>query len=96
MFGWALARWFVITGPFRERQRWAWNAVVASMIGWFVVDTTLSLLSGYGKNTILNLAFAVMFAAPLYLLRADFHSASRSVQTSPGTRLRPSICSAKL
>jgi hypothetical protein len=86
MFGWALALWFIITGPFRERQRWAWNAVVASMMGWFVVDTTLSLLSGYGENAILNLAFAVMFAVPLYLARADFQTAGRSVQPSPGTR----------
>jgi hypothetical protein len=86
MFGWALALWFIITGPFRERQRWAWNAVVASMIGWFVVDTTLSLLSGYGENAILNVAFALMFAVPLHLARADFQTASRSVQPSPGTR----------
>jgi hypothetical protein len=84
MFGSALALWFIVEGPFRERQRWAWNAVAASMVGWFVVDTTLSLLSGYGENAILNLAFAIMFALPLYLLRADFHNAERGAQTSPG------------
>jgi hypothetical protein len=77
VFGWALALWFIVTGPFRKRQPWAWNAVAASMIGWFVLDTSMSLLSGYGENAILNFAFAVMFAVPLYALRADFRSASR-------------------
>jgi hypothetical protein len=71
MFGWALALWFIVTGPLRQRQRWAWNAVAFSMLGWFLVDSSLSLLSGYGENAILNLAFGVMFAVPLYFMRRE-------------------------
>ena len=71
MFGWALGLWFVVTGPLRQRQRWAWNPVAFSVSGWFVVDSSLSLLSGYPENAILNLTFAAMFAVPLHFIRRE-------------------------
>jgi len=73
MVGWSVALWFVATGPLRRREPWAWNAVGASVATWFIIDSTLSIMSGYGENALLNLAFAVMLGAPLMAIRRDLH-----------------------
>jgi hypothetical protein len=72
MFGWSLALWGLTIGPVRRRERWAWRVVAISMAGWFVVDTILSIASGYGENAILNTVFAVLFAVPLVGMRKEF------------------------
>lgn len=75
MVGWAVALWFVVTVPIRRRQRWAWNAVSASTATWFIIDSTLSLVSGYGENAVLNLAFALLFGVPLVAIRPELEDA---------------------
>jgi hypothetical protein len=75
MIGWAIALLFVIHGPLRRRERWSWNAVAASMGGWFAVDTSLSIWSGYAENAVLNLGFAILFTVPLVAIHREFPKA---------------------
>lgn len=69
MVGWGVAL-FLITRTWLARgSRTAWQIVTASLLAWFVPDTSYSLLSGYWQNAVLNSAFGLLFAIPLGLLR---------------------------
>ena len=61
MAGWAVLLAIILSGPFRRRERWSWNAVAISLALWFVVDTTLSLMAGYPENALLNTAIVAGF-----------------------------------
>jgi len=65
MIGWMLAVLALIQIPYSRGATWSWWAIVASVLGWFVIDTTFSLVSGYPGNAVPNAVFLVMFAVPL-------------------------------
>ncbi len=65
MVGWGVALLFVLLGPFRQRSKQGWLALVVSLAAWFVPDTAISLWSDFWQNAALNLVFAVLFAIPL-------------------------------
>jgi hypothetical protein len=65
MFGWAVALLLVVLGPFSRGDWEGWRTVTISLAAWFVVDTTLSLVSGFWTNAALNVGFALLFAVPL-------------------------------
>jgi hypothetical protein len=70
MIGWMLAVLALVHIPFRRGEPWAWWAITLSVGGWFVIDTSASLLSGYPGNALLNLCFGVAFAVPLLATRS--------------------------
>ena len=65
MIGWAVVLLYVISGPFRRLETWAWNVIAVSLAVWFVPDTAFSLLSGFWRNAILNAVLLLVFAIPL-------------------------------
>ena len=65
MFGWAVALFLVVIGPFRRGSWEGWLTLTVSLTAWFVPDTAFSLWTGFWPNAVLNLAFAVLFAIPL-------------------------------
>ncbi len=69
MVGWMALLAVLIHGPLRRGEPWAWTAVAASVGAWFVVDTTMSLLTGYPENALLNVAFGVAFGIGLWATR---------------------------
>ena len=69
MIGWMLAIMAIVQRPFRRGEPWAWWAVTISVTGWFVIDTSASLLSGFPGNALLNLCFIVAYAMPLFATR---------------------------
>lgn len=75
MLGWAVALLFIVVGPLRRCERWAWHAVTASILAWFVPGTLFSAWSGAMLNVAINCLFAAAFAIPLIatwrLFRAD-------------------------
>lgn len=50
---------------------WAWRTIAASVAGWWVVDTVFSVALGAWPNVLLNAAFALVFAAGLWLARGS-------------------------
>lgn len=69
---WALLMLLVVSGPFRRGERYAWNWLALSFGGWFVVDTSFSLLSGFWENALFNCGFLLLFAPPLIATRRNF------------------------
>ena len=65
--GWAVTLFFVIQEAIRlgAQGRPLWNAITAGMISWFVIDSTLSVATGFGLNVAPNIALAGMYVAGL-------------------------------
>ncbi|UCH47081.1 MAG: hypothetical protein JSU95_13425 [Betaproteobacteria bacterium] len=55
----------VVLVPFRRGERWAWQAVTASILIWFLFDSGHSIASGFSANAIYNLLILILFAIPL-------------------------------
>jgi hypothetical protein len=49
----------------RERARSLWSWVTVSLVGWFVIDSTLSMLTGFPRNAVMNTIFIVAFLLPI-------------------------------
>jgi uncharacterized membrane protein YhaH (DUF805 family) len=66
---WGLLLLAVVAGPLRPGERTGWLAVYASIAVWFVIDSTLSIVSDQWLNVVPNVAFLVPYVAPLVATR---------------------------
>jgi hypothetical protein len=69
MVGWGILTIALARFGIAEGARWAWRALVAAVVGWFVFDTTGSALAGAWFNVIGNVAILVVSAVPLVAVR---------------------------
>lgn len=69
LVGWGVLLTFVANGPLKYGSRWAWGAMVICLAIWYVLDTGISLATGFSINAIFNSMIAVSFAVPLLALR---------------------------
>ena len=74
MVGWGTALVYVTKSMFARGSKTAWNVVALSLAAWFMPDTSYSLLSGYWQNAVLNAAFFILFAIPLWATRNNLHN----------------------
>jgi hypothetical protein len=65
--GWAVTLFLVIRAAIglEGRGRPLWNAVSAGMASWFVIDSTLSVATGFGLNVASNLLLAGAYVVAL-------------------------------
>ncbi len=76
--GMYLLQTFVVAGPFRNRELWAWHAIVWSNLAWFLLDSGLSLLHGVSFNIYtINMFPLLLLGIPLVATRSAF-SAERA------------------
>ncbi len=83
LLGWLLLLLAIARGPLRRRERWAWRAVVTSVGGWCVVDTTFSLAMGSPEHAAFNVVFALAFGVPLVAIRRQLVPASPELSMAP-------------
>ncbi|MCA9885624.1 MAG: hypothetical protein KC708_21750 [Anaerolineae bacterium] len=69
LIGWSVLIIAVVNGPLQNGYRWAWQALVISLVAWFVTDTLISLATGMTINGLFNLVSTAAFAIPLFVLR---------------------------
>lgn len=69
--GWMVTFGAIVLGPLRRRQTWAWWAITAASIVWFVLDTALSLALGFVGHALSNIVFAVALGVPLAAIRRE-------------------------
>lgn len=48
-----------------ETGRSAWRWVAVALVGWFAIDSTLSILTGFPLNAVMNTVFLIAFVAPM-------------------------------
>ena len=63
---------FIVKYAFAQRERWAWNCLIAGVAAWFIIDETISLYYAVYFNAVLNLVLLMAFLVPLFLTMADF------------------------
>ena len=61
--GWAVTLWVLVRAACDPGQgaREMWNAITAGMIAWFVIDSSLSIATGFGLNVVPNALLFVMY-----------------------------------
>lgn len=69
MIGWGVSLAFVALGPLRAGHAQAWRTFAVSLSIWFVVDSGLSLWTGFWQNVVLNTVFVLLFLPALAGLR---------------------------
>jgi hypothetical protein len=89
MIGWGVSLFYLIAIPFRRGERWAWYAIAASVLFWFVVDNVFSIGTGYPNNVLQNIPFFLLYAAPLAATYRAFHTEEgRTAQMLAGNQTR--------
>jgi len=65
--GWAVTMAVTIQAAILlgERATPVWRGLVAGVLVWFVIDTPMSIATGYGMNAVPNLALLVTFLLPV-------------------------------
>ena len=79
MVAWMIVLVFLVRGPFRRGERWAWLAIDLSVFAWFVLDSVVSATHGMPLNVVFNLGFLVLFAIPLLATMSQFRPFSRAL-----------------
>ncbi len=72
MAGWGSSMLFVVSYPFRHKEKWAWQCIFYPVILWYVLDTSISLYFGVIFNVIINSILFLQIIAPLMFLRNSF------------------------
>lgn len=69
MVGWGAAIFYVTRSLLAKGQPEGWYVLALSVAAWYVPDTAYSIISGFWQNAVLNTAFLVLFAIPLWATR---------------------------
>lgn len=80
--GFGLLAAFVVHRPYRQRQRWARDALAVSIGLWFVLDTGISAAYRVWVNVVFNAAILAALAVPMIATWASFDG--RSGESTPG------------
>ena len=73
--------WFVTRYALSRRETWAWNALAASALVWFVIDSVVSIWSGAAINAAFNVGFGLLLLVPLVAIRP--HLSDQTASTRP-------------
>jgi hypothetical protein len=77
--GYFVMAFFLVYHGFPARTRWTYHAVIAGLLVWFVIDSTVSCLHGAFFNVaMVNIPALVLLGLPLVMLRKAFYAATSS------------------
>ncbi len=74
MLGWMAAIFYILVTLFKYGERLGWRLITLSLLTWFVVDSSASLITGFWQNAVLNAVFLLLFAIPLFATYREFHA----------------------
>jgi len=66
MAGWGLLLWKLSTTVYPRDPALARQLIIPSIVIWFVIDSTGSILAGAPLNAVFNLSFLLIFCVPLW------------------------------
>jgi len=70
--GWGVFLAYIARYPFKERESWAWNCIALGMLGWYLVDTALSISFRVYYNAVFNTILLAGIVLPLVMTRREF------------------------
>ena len=65
MIGWGVSMMYTLLTQFRNGEWTGWISPAVALILWFIPDTTISIVTGFWQNAVLNVGFILLFAIPL-------------------------------
>ncbi len=78
--GFYVLQTFIVWNAFRRKEKWAWRAIVAGTLLWFVVDSSRSLYHEAFFNVwMINLPALALSGIPLTMTFRYFYGAAREV-----------------
>jgi hypothetical protein len=69
MAGWGVLLWMLSTQLFPRDPALAAKLIITSIVTWFVIDSTGSMLAGAPLNAAFNVSFLLVFCVPLWRYR---------------------------
>ncbi len=63
--GWGISLLLILYNAFSRKERWAWYAIGAGLVVWYVLDTGISAYFGVTFNVIFNTIIMVIVIVPL-------------------------------
>ncbi len=76
--GWGIFLTFMAHYPFRKKEQWAWNCLVAGLLVWYVLDTLLSIYHQVYFNAIFNTVLLILAMLPVVATRKHFTTSDRA------------------
>ena len=73
MVGWGILFAFIVYYPFRQKEMWAWNCLLAGFAIWFPFGLYVSIRGGVYANVVGDIIFFVLVLVPLFFTRKEFH-----------------------
>jgi hypothetical protein len=67
--GWGVFLAFIAHYPFKNREKWSWNCLVAGLLLWYLVDTAISLNFRVYFNAIFNSLLLILVMLPVIFTR---------------------------
>jgi len=65
---------FISENAFKNKERWAYQAILYALILWFVIDSSISIYTGALYNVIIiNLVALFLIGLPLVMTRHAFY-----------------------
>lgn len=74
MIGWGASMMYTLFTQFRTGEWTGWVSIAVALILWFIPDTTMSILTGFWQNAVLNIGFILLFAIPLAATYKSFRA----------------------
>ena len=69
MAGWVFLMILIVRGPLKDGSLWARKFLIQSILLWFILDTSMSVVLGYPTHALFNVPFALALGIPLVLMK---------------------------
>ena len=69
MAGWVFLMILIVRGPLKDGSLWARRFLIQSILLWFILDTSMSVVLGYPTHALFNVPFALALGIPLLLMK---------------------------
>lgn len=71
--GYFLLQTFIVYGPFKSREPWAWKAIFWALMTWFITDSSVSIFHGAFFNVwMINIWTLILVGLPLLMTYPAF------------------------
>jgi uncharacterized BrkB/YihY/UPF0761 family membrane protein len=65
MVSWGIFIAFLAAIPFKRKEKWSRNCLLAGILSWYIVDTIISLKAHVGLNALQNTVLAIILLLPI-------------------------------
>lgn len=77
VIGWMAPMIYLAHGPIRRGDKTAFNVFCLTIAIWFVIDSLVSIATGFWQNAASNVSLVVLFIVPLLMIRRRLNPSSK-------------------